>query len=185
MLIGVVQVLGNHRGLVLDQRGSIAYQAHTMALGKLRQLGPSVSKGSTIPYGQPGFLDFPTGGPALQPVHQPGEKRFEPRNCGPLSTAFGEGRSSSSTELGSMISNVRGSPTASMMRWTFVVRPPRDRPIPCASAPLFQRNPRPCATAGPTILSSSARPRFGQRLGSRHPFLIFRALPEETSGKGH
>src|ERR1700722_16155140 len=56
-----------------------------------------------------------------------------------------------------------GRPRASAMAWIFVVRPPRERPIACACAPLF----RPPPSGGPwpsylTIAGIGGGPRFTQ-----------------------
>src|ERR1017187_6689155 len=73
-----VQVARKHRGLALDQRAVVKYEAQAVAPGKLRQLGCRSRRACggvfTIPYGQGGLLDLPARGPPLQPVHQPGEK---------------------------------------------------------------------------------------------------------------
>jgi hypothetical protein len=50
-------------------------------------------------------------------------------------------RASTSCRWPSVISNVSGSPRASTIRWTFVDRPPRERPMPFCAPPLsLQRN---------------------------------------------
>jgi hypothetical protein len=55
-----------------------------------------------------------------------------------------------------------GRPRESTMAWIFVVRPPRERPIACASAPLFRPPPNGRAVEGLTIAGISVRERFKQ-----------------------
>jgi hypothetical protein len=45
------------------------------------------------------------------------------------------------TEMAGLTSMAMGRPCESTMAWIFVVRPPRERPIACTSAPLFRPPP--------------------------------------------